>query len=236
MLFRHIKRLLVSLLLVIAVSTAHAQLNTLAGYVNSQANFPVLDKIVGHFNTNTPRRQQNMPNLRNINGMELGLRYRVPYYGVEAGWSNRFARTRDRIQKPDSTTYQNTLMYKTQSFSVGNEFYYKWLGLGGTIDFNQMKVRQERTLDNKKEDVLTQTYWSSQVFLNFEFTFNDILAFSIRPYVQMPWKSINFFDLEKSLNPDRASSGNPDDFVQRPFYYGIRVIFANGARNDASRH
>jgi hypothetical protein len=212
-----------------------AQLNTLAGYTNAQANFPVMDNIISGFNLTNTRRTEDMPNLRNMNGMELGLRYRVPYYGVEANWTNKFARLRDRVLKSDSTSFQHTVFYKVQSFSIGNEFYYKWFGVGGTIDYNQIRMRRERSDDSKRLDVLRKDYFSSQIFLNFEFTFNDILAFSIRPYVQMPWLAVDFFDAEKGMNPDRSATANPDDFRQRPLYYGIRLIFVNGARNEVSR-
>lgn len=215
-------------------NTAHisAQINAYVGYVYSQnKDTKILNDIIGRYNTRNPTLLNRMASINSLHGVDLGVRYRFPSVSFEFNWINKFSQVHDRVMNADRTEYKNTLYYKSQTFCLGTELYYEWFGLGASIDWNRLVMKKEKSSDRVKEDWLVQGGLSNHFFLNFEFDLNDAMAFSIRPYVQMPLYKNDFYGIEAKLNPDLASSVDPTAYKQKVVNWGIKLLFVNGTKS-----
>jgi hypothetical protein len=209
-----------------------AQINSIAGYNYTRNNPTILNQIIDNYNARNPTLARPMHHLSASNGMNLGIRYRFPYAGAEFVWSTRTARARDEVINTDRTSYQNIINVRNQVFSLGGDVHYGGLGIGGTFDLNNIKVRKERSTDATKETLLTSNGLTNHIYLIFDIKVNDGLSISIRPFVQIPSQKVNLFAVEKKFNPDIAAIANPDNYNQRFFNYGISFSFVNGTKHD----
>ncbi len=220
------------LFLTVVSSPLFAQINSIAGYNYTRNNPTILNQIIDRYNASNPTLSQPMSHLSSLNGMNLGVRYRFPYAAVELVWHTRIARAKDQVVNADRTTYQNIINFRNQIFSLGGDFHYGGLGIGGTFDLNRTQIRKERSTDNTKEILLTDNHLTNQVYLIFDLKVTEGMSISIRPFVQIPSRSINLFDVEKKFNPDAAATADPNNYNQRFFNYGISFSFINGSKHD----
>ena len=209
-----------------------SQINSIAGYNYTRNNPTILNQIIDTYNARNPTLAQPMSHLSSLNGMNLGVRYRFPYAAVELMWHTRIARAKDQVINADRTSYQNIINFRNQVFSLGGDIHYGGLGIGGTFDLNQTQIRKERSTDNTKEILLTNRHLTNQIYLVFDVKVTDGMSISIRPFVQIPSKSVNLYAVEKKFNPDVAATANPDKYNQRFFNYGVSLSFVNGSKHD----
>ena len=209
-----------------------SQINSIAGYNYTRNNPTILNQIIDTYNARNPTLAQPMSHLSSLNGMNLGVRYRFPYAAVELMWHTRIARAKDQVINADRTSYQNIINFRNQVFSLGGDIHYGGLGIGGTFDLNQTQIRKERSTDNTKEILLTNRHLTNQIYLVFDVKVTDGMSISIRPFVQIPSKSVNLYAVEKKFNPDVAATANPDKYNQRFFNYGVSFSFVNGSKHD----
>lgn len=209
-----------------------SQINSIAGYNYTRNNPTILNQIIDTYNAHNPTLAQRMSHLSSLNGMNLGVRYRFPYVAVELVWHTRIARAKDQVINADRTSYQNIINFRNQVFSLGGDLHYGGLGIGGTFDLNQTQIRKERSTDNTKEILLTNRHLTNQIYLIFDIKVTDGMSISVRPFLQIPSKSVNLYAVEKKFNPDVAATANPDKYNQRFFNYGVSLSFVNGSKHD----
>ena len=224
--------LLFSLFFFFFQAPVFSQINSIAGYNYTRNNPTILNQIIDTYNARNPTLAQPMSHLSSLNGMNLGVRYRFPYAAVELMWHTRIARAKDQVINADRTSYQNIINFRNQVFSLGGDIHYGGLGIGGTFDLNQTQIRKERSTDNTKEILLTNRHLTNQIYLVFDVKVTDGMSISIRPFVQIPSKSVNLYAVEKKFNPDVAATANPDKYNQRFFNYGVSLSFVNGSKHD----
>ena len=222
----------VVLFLTVLSSPLLAQINSIAGYNYSRNNPTVLNQIIDNYNARNPTISQKMSHLSSLNGMNLGIRYRFPYAAIELVWHTRIARAKDQVVNADRTTYKNIINFRNQIFSLGGDLHYGGLGIGGSFDLIRTHIRKERSTDNTKEILLTDNHMTNQIYLIFDLKITEGMSISIRPFVQIPSKSVNLFAVEKAFNPDIAATANPNNYNQRFFNYGISFSFINGSKYD----
>lgn len=209
-----------------------AQMQAIAGYNHSKADAKVLNDIIEKYNMKHPELSQPMSSLNRMNGMMLGLRYPFPYFCVEFDWLYQTSRLKDRIINADRTTYQNIIYFRNQSFSLSGELYYKWIGMGASIDVSQTLLRKERSSDTAKETLINSNNLTNNVHISFELPINDVLSIRIRPYIQLPTrKPVNFAPVEAKFNPD-VIIVDKTVYNQRITYYGISIAFVNGNQRN----
>jgi hypothetical protein len=226
------KKPLIILLFILNASFLAAQINAFVGYVYAHnKNDKTFNDIIGRYNMLHPNILQPMLELKSLNGVDLGIRYRFAAVGLEFNWINKFSQMSDRTRASDNTEYKNTLYYKSQTFCLGTEFFHEWFGIGGSIDWNTLVVKKEKSSDRIKETWLNQGGLSNHIFLNFEFNLNDAMAVSIRPFVQLPLYKNDFYGIEAKLNPDIASSFDQDSYKQKNTNWGIKFLFVNGTKS-----
>jgi hypothetical protein len=217
----------------IAFSTpVSAQINSIAGYNYTQNNPTVLNQIIDSYNARNPALAQPMSYLSALNGMNLGVRYRFPYAAVELVWSTRIARAKDQVVNADRTSYQNIINLRNQVFSLGGDVHYGPIGIGATFDLNQTQIRKERSTDATREVLMNSSILTNHIYLIFDLKVTDGMSISIRPYIQIPSRSVNLYEVEKKFNPDIAAIADPNSYNQRFFNYGISFSFVNGSKHD----
>lgn len=224
--------LITATLLILNTTTIEAQINAFVGYTyshNDDGN--QLNNIIELYNARNPTLLQPMSYLKALQGVDIGIRYRIPSVSFEFNWINKFNKLNDRVIASDNTEYRNNIYYKSQTFCLGTEFYYEWFGIGASIDWNHLIIRKEKSTDRIKEEWLSQSGLSNHIFLNFEFNMNDAMALSIRPYVQLPLYKNDFYDIEKKLNPDFAATADPVKYQQKLINWGFKLLFVNGTKS-----
>jgi hypothetical protein len=213
-------------------SSIFAQINSIAGYNYTRNNPTVLNQIIDSYNARNPTLSQPMSHLSALNGMNLGVRYRFPYAAIEFVWSTRIARAKDQVVNADRTSYQNIINLRNQVFSLGGDFHYGAMGIGGTFDLNQIQVRKERSTDATREVLMNNSMLTNHIYLIFDVKVTEGMSISVRPYIQLAAKNVNFYEVEKKFNPDIAAIANPDNYNHRFFNYGISFSFINGSKRD----
>jgi hypothetical protein len=224
--------LLFTLLFVSFLSPLFAQINSIAGYNYTRNNPAILNQIIDNYNARNPTLAQPMSHLSSLNGMNLGVRYRFPYAALELMWHTRIARAKDQVVNADRTSYQNIINFRNQVFSFGGDVHYGGFGIGGTFDVNRTQIRKERSTDTTKEILMTDNSLTNHVYLIFDIKVTDGMSISVRPFVQIPSKSVNLYAVEKKFNPDIAATTNPNKYNQRFVNYGISLSFVNGSKHD----
>ena len=207
------------------------QFNAAIGYAYSGHNGQKLNNIVARYNALNPTLVQPMATLDGLHGVDLGLRYRFPFVSLEVNWANKFNRLKDRVRNTDNTEYQNIMYYKNQALGAGLELYYDWFGVGASIDWSRTNVKREKSTGTNKENLLTADGLSSHFYLNFEWTASDVMSFSVRPYVQLPYTAVDYFGVEKSLNPTYAATADKTAYKEKVVHFGIKFLFINGSKN-----
>jgi hypothetical protein len=222
----------IALVFIFLSSPISAQINTIAGYNYTRNNASILNQIVDSYNARNPALAQPMSHLSSMNGMNLGVRYRFPHAAVELMWHTRIARAKDQVVNNDRTSYQNIINFRNQVFSLGGDLHYGSVGIGATFDLNKTQVRKERSTDATREVLMNSNILTNHFYLIFDLKVTEGMSISIRPYVQISPKSINFYEVEKKFNPDIAALSSPDKYNQRFFNYGISFSFVNGSKHD----
>lgn len=219
------------LLLMLNTSTIQAQINAFVGYAYSQNNDGrVFNNIIDRYNARNPTLLKSMSSLNFLHGVDLGIRYRIPSVSFEFDWINKFNQINDRVLASDNTEYKNNIYYKSQTFCLGTEFFYNWIGIGASIDWNHLIVKKEKSSDGIKEEWISQNGLSNHIFLNFEFNMNDAMAISIRPYVQLPLYKNDFYEVEAKLNPDIVHTFDPETYKTKVINWGFKLLFVNGTK------
>ncbi len=211
--------------------TTNAQINAFVGYVYSNNDDgKVFNNIIERYNTSNPTLLQPMKLLKTLHGVDIGIRYRIPAVSFEFNWINKFNQINDRVKASDNTEYKNTLYYKSQTFCLGIEFFYNWIGIGASLDWNHLIIKKEKSTDRIREEWLSQSGLSNHIFLNFEFDMNDAMAISIRPFVQLPLYKNDFYNIEAHLNPDIARTSDPQMYRHKVVNWGFKLLFVNGTK------
>jgi hypothetical protein len=223
---------LFTLLFVCFPSFIFAQINSIAGYNYTRNNPTIFNQIIDNYNTQNPTLAQPMSHISPLNGLNLGIRYRFPHAAIELLWNTRIARARDQVVNADRTSFHNIINLRNQVFSIGGDLHYGQIGVGATFDLNQTQVRKERSTDATREIILTDRHLTNHIYLIFDLKITEGMSVSVRPFVQIPSKSVNLYNLEKKLNPNIAATANPDTYNQRFFNYGISFSFVNGSKRD----
>ncbi len=219
------------LLLMLNTWTIQAQINAFVGYAYSQNNDGrVFNNIIDRYNARNPTLLKPMSSLTFLHGVDLGIRYRIPSVSFEFNWINKFNQINDRVLASDNTEYKNNIYYKSQTFCLGTEFFYNWIGIGASIDWNHLIIKKEKSSDRIKEEWVSQSGLSNHIYLNFEFNMNDAMAMSIRPYVQLPLYKNDFYEVEAKLNPDIAHTSDPETYKSKVINWGFKILFVNGTK------
>jgi len=109
-------------------------------------------------------------------------------------------------------------------FSLGIDNHFRNYSIGATIDFNNHRIIERINNARDRRNISQNYFWSSTVFLSLSLPSSDALSFQFRPYVQIPWASIDLGNnISNSLGIPEISNNNT-----YPINFGISLIFNNG--------
>lgn len=220
-----IKKIGCALLFFCFFITVHAQLNIKVGYGLAYASPKVNNQITEQFNLSKPWLDQKLSDFHFIQGVHLGLRYRLPVVSLELTWRNRFKRiSAEGIDPTDDSDFEQTLIYQYQSYSFGIENHFGKIGYGGSIDVNNLVIRTNKTGREDTYNVVDDWGLGSHLFLSYTVKSGAWLYVSVRPYVQVNWTKFDLAPLATELAVNTSGSSYLGDYMN----FGVMFIFFNG--------
>ena len=225
---KSLKQIILCLVLVFIGNNLSAQLNIKVAYSLNFLNSKVNNSILNNFNERNDwlGEEGEFKNWRSLHGLSLGLLYRTEFFGFEAYYTNRVNKLEARGNDPlISGGFEGDLFYKLNSWTLGYEVYYSFFGLGATLDWSKFKLNYEINNDNNIRKLINNDFLSSKFYFILQLPGNEVISLAIKPFVQIPWGSIDFRGLDEALNP--GGSGL-NDYQERVVSFGISFVFYNG--------
>lgn len=203
-----------------------AQINLKVGYTGSYAEMEIADQIFDRINANSPDRTKDLGNIRIRHGMELGLRYTIGVFAIDAGVSSMTGST-DGENLTLSTGVIGNAMYRSSltNYFVGLENQFGFFGYGGNIGYLNLKYKTDINGGSDLTTIYNERILASKFYLNLEAK-GDGIAFAIRPYVMVPWEPYNLEAVESNYNENITMPSS--NYSQESMIFGISVLFFNG--------
>lgn len=224
-------------LLFLLVSTgvayaATAQLNSRIGYTLGLYDTPAYDALVERYNTDFPF-LDGLDGRNVVNGLTVGLRYRLGPTSVEGSWRNQFTSSRSLGDLPAGGEFERRVKTRFNTYSAGLAAHLGSFALGGSIDYSTFNVRTRLTGNDNPLDLLDgERSWGHTLFVSWEPGLSgEVLSLAIRPYWQAVWSELDFAPLGAELEPDRFADMPPSTYRDDFGHFGVLFIFYNG-RHD----
>ncbi len=206
------------------LNTLSAQLNTRIGYSYSFSQLSETNNILDRFDDQRPWLEEKFNHLRGMNGLILGLQYRLGSTALDISYFNRFKSVKAEGTDPQTnTSFFHRLNMSQQGLSLGLEQFIGSFSIAATIDRNlyRVKLKEESEGDNLR--ILNEMGWSSHFFIGIKTKKNSGIAVSLRPFLQIQWTDFNLGKIEEALELSPV-----EDKEERPMSIGIQLIFSNG--------
>ncbi len=204
--------------------TSSAQMNVKIGYAANWINPEGNNSIYTQFNADRPWLDQELQNLKFLQGLVLGLRYTTEFdLGIELTYSNFFKRIISSGTDPgDNSSLYRRVNYNFNEVGFGLEYLFGNIGLGSSINADFLRTGIRKTAGANTTVISNQTVLSSSVYLSFHSAKNGVMSATIRPFVKIPWGNFDFTALSTELNG--TTSQVTDDYMT----FGLSLIFFNG--------
>jgi len=212
------------------VSPLSAQFNIKIGYSFGYTTNKIDNQIIDRFNTSNTNIDNPMQSLRFLNGVMLGGRQRIADFGICLAYENRFAKLESTSLDPlTSTSEFRNLYFRYLTYSIGLEGYAsEEFTLGASLDIGTIRHRAQGNNDSQRFTLLKDNNLATTIYFGVNLEGTETLTLSLQPYVQIPLRGVNTFQLEQYLNPADSTTANPDDYTSRYLNFGIKVVFYNG--------
>ena len=205
------------------INGIHAQLNYKVGYTGGYTDPTINNSLLQAYNAERPWLDKSFKNMHYLSGLVLGARYRWDVLAFDVSYYGRYFRTRvEGIDPSSSSTYERKLHYNFNAFAFGIENFIGQFSWGASIDINKGDIRTEKTGRDDRFSVVTQWDYSSHFFIAYNLMATQ-LQISIRPYLHIPWSTIDLTPLAEEL--EISTSGPLDESFKN---FGIMLIFFNG--------
>jgi hypothetical protein len=200
-----------------------AQLNYKVGYTGGYTDPTINNSLLQAFNAERPWLDKSFKDMHYLSGLVLGVRYRFDIVAIDVSWYGRYFRTRVEGTDPTlSSTYERRLHYNFNAFAFGIENFIGQFSWGASIDVNKVDIRTQKTGRDDRYSVVNQWDYGSHFFIAYNLQSTQ-LQFSIRPYLHIPWSTVDLTPLAEELE---VSTNGPLD--EKFMNFGIMLIFFNG--------
>jgi hypothetical protein len=145
------------------------------------------------------------------------------YIGVE--WQNLTRDLKNRFKSDATTEVTNTLHYANDMLSLHGSFMvHPNIGLGMTADYNIVQATRKTTLNKTSTMLMYATQWSSRFYLHFTLPLDDMMSVGVRPYVRIPWNSMDYAPIASRLNLYESGAKTIND---KKMDFGIQIVWQN---------
>lgn len=210
-----------------SIPKTEAQINMSIGYNYNYASLPAVENIRTTYNEANPWFEDKFRATHSMNGLHIGLRYKIEPVGFTAFWENANATRRVAGEDPNTMTgFARKNYFRQNQFGIGVESYLGRLGYGLTLQTSNFRISTDIDGIKDRRTVDQQNYISSTFYGLFKFHGTNVLEMSLRPFFQYAWTPINISNFNTELNP--TSTLPTEDFTFRNTVIGIGFIFYNG--------
>jgi hypothetical protein len=224
------RRFLTLVILVFSCGLSHAQINFKAAYrlvVTDPTTFNIIIKEHNQTIEEDPifKYSKEFPDLKIMNGFDLGFRYKVPGVSFELGWGNRRRQLRADGKRLNGSSYENKITTTINTVSAGIFPTFGPVSFGGTIDYNYLKIKTEFEQPGLGASLKDNT-WSSKLSISYNFKSSGAIGVTIRPYIDIFWSEYDITEFSEDINP---TSPAPESPLKETFKsWGISFIIYNG--------
>ena len=215
-------------LIILLVGLGHslsAQFNIAVGYTLGYTPADSINRLVSEFNepfTNEIYFGEPMPELKVLNGISIGLRWKYERIALELTWE-RMNRTREALGENDlDELFIKTVFYDIRSYTAGVESNFGNFGLGIALGLRDFKIKEEIANTSKKRSFLEDR----QYFIKPSFSLNlfggEKIGLTIKPYLKIPLSSIPLNALSQEFELGGSNSS------ESLWMGGVSFIFYNG--------
>ena len=206
------------------------QPNIKVGYTFGYAKHDQAKAIFDRFNLLNPQAEQKLTPAKYYNGLDLGLRYRFKYLGIELSVSSiGGTATALNVFQENGSLGQVDWRMSLINYALGIENYFGNVGYGASIGTQKLKYKTDFIGGGGRKTIYSETVLNSKFYLIFDLPSNSI-AFSLRPYISTTWQPYNIRDVELAFDPQ--STLPQSDFDQDLIVYGISFLFYNGPQRN----
>ncbi|MEZ4909239.1 MAG: hypothetical protein R2774_00090 [Saprospiraceae bacterium] len=214
----------------------YSQLNLKVGYNGVKLNPKKTIEIIDKFNTTllsqSTTLHDDLNKIKNMHGIEIGLRYRIRNIGFELSWSSISTKNDVYATLSNDQLFQDKWYYSLTEYSLGVENYFGKLGYGAALGYQTYRIKTDITgVQRKKSPVVTESGATSKFYLIFQFP-GDLVGIAFKPYFQIPLGKYNISSFDQTLNEQiqegYQSTGNYDEDMQ---LFGISILLYNGRQN-----
>ncbi len=203
-----------------------AQMNIKIGYSIGYMKAPTTNTIIGEFNQNHSFYENQLEDFKFLHGVLVGLRYRVNDVAFHLDWNNKFNLLQGSGVDSSGVAAYQKLYFKNSSYGFGLEFFgSERFSLGGTIDLNALRYRNQNNEITTKTTILKDYSWGSHFYVSINIEGTDILTLNLQPYIQIPWSSFDLHTLDNALNTKNTT----DKISEKYLNFGLRIVFSNGS-------
>ncbi len=218
--------LVASLFLWLVVGSLYAQVNVRVGYNIGYFTPSIHHKIYQQFNDDRPWLTKHFKDFQTINGLQLGVRYRIDdWIALEGTWYNQFHR--QSAEGPDPATNKNfnrSSGFQLSTLGLGFENFAGPISWGASINYDAFRFNTKATGEDRPT-VFNDFGWSSHFFIAYNIEANDIMRLSIRPYAHLAWHRVDLSSFHQRINP---SADIPSNLEEDYSTFGLMLIIYNG--------
>ncbi|HHS95304.1 MAG TPA: hypothetical protein ENJ45_01850 [Phaeodactylibacter sp.] len=202
---------------------AHLKVGYTAAYTLMQEN----NRLLQTFNDKNPWLGKSFTDVHWTHGLDVGLRYRLAFMGIEASWRVSFADSEAEGRLAVSNeAFLKRMIYRYNEYSIGIENYIEWFGFGGTIGYRRFSLVEKNNED--RFELLKREQWIATAFIGIYSLHDGNISFGIRPFVQMPLTAFDLSPLATAL--EEPLSGNI--YEKKKLIFGISLLIFNGPSDD----
>lgn len=200
-----------------------AQLNVKIGYVPAIGSFDDINSLLDQYNAeNVDQIETPFNSLNFLNGIDVGLRYKLGNVGFELDWNN-MNRDRSALLYFENSDSFGSRLYKMtlNSFSLGIDSYVSRLGFGAGIHRQNLSIKRE--IGSNDLSLISQNTYAVDLHLNIKVQSGDIVSLIIKPYYRLPLSGYDLSPFGDDLLSSTPTYGNG-----KMDFYGLSLIFYNG--------
>jgi hypothetical protein len=222
-----IQKILCSLLLGASAVSVSAQIQLNIGYGVLKTQPAALNQMIANFNQSYDNQLvAPMLALKSLEGIHAEVAFFADpvYFGLE--WQNLTRDLHNRFKNPiTNAEVINTFHYANDMLSLhGCLMLFRNVGIGVTGDLNINQLQQISSTNSKYSTLLLySTQFSSRFYLHLNLPINDWMSLGLRPYVRMPWNSINYAPAVSRLGLDMQNVV----LSEKKMDYGIQIVWQN---------